>query len=659
MKKLLVFTAMMMAFATAQSQYNMNWINVKDSLAIGKAKLKPVGIPPSISFEGYSFYPVGSTSVLGLHSNLWKAVHAQTVFADTLKSSKLLQIAALTNANTFYSPRGIVTFIFDDGFKTDLNVAFPLFQSKGVVAASAVVPDTVGDANMMTWSDLNTLQNAGWEIMNHSKAHIGFNILNPQQLDDAIRIAKDTLNARGFVAENFAYPGGVNNDTIRAITRRYHRSGRGIGRGVNDATIHQYSLMAIDADDHTQLASHISYLDSAKAKAGWVIYYFHSINFNDSAAIATLIDSAVAKGLNILTPSKALDSIGNMIDADKFAVGKNGARINGDIYFLNEDADGKTNYVIGSIGSQARQRQRTPASFANIKFLTDATTWTKGAITFEVATNDGTDPTGTGAIVEALRIDGTGLTTVKKGLTVTGGTTTTAALSSTTGTFSSGVTSSKSYSNTSDLQVIASGAGNTAGYNIRTLSGGRFSIATGYSGSNFTDFLVGTGTNNPTTTAIYINHSNGNVYLGSATTPSAVLHLKAGNAGASTAPLKFTSGTVNTTAEAGAVEYDGTNFFGTNSTATRFTFAKTLTNTATLDFGSTAAQTSSELTITVTGAADGDVVSLGVPNSASNANSCYTARVSATNTVTVKFNNYSSGAIDPASSIFRVSILKY
>lgn len=132
---------------------------------------------------------------------------------------------------------------------------------------------------------------------------------------------------------------------------------------------------------------------------------------------------------------------------------------------------------------------------------------------------------------------------------------------------------------------------------------------------------------------------------------------RAGTATAGTAPMKFTAGTNLTTPEAGAVEFDGTNYFASAST-TRYTLAKTLTNTGTLDFSSTAAQQSSELTITVTGAATGDAVSLGTPASP-DANSSYTAYVSATNTVTVRFNNYSSGAIDPASGSFRVSVIKY
>ncbi len=138
--------------------------------------------------------------------------------------------------------------------------------------------------------------------------------------------------------------------------------------------------------------------------------------------------------------------------------------------------------------------------------------------------------------------------------------------------------------------------------------------------------------------------------------PSALIHLNAGTASASTAPLKFTSGTNLTTPENGAVEYDGTNYFATSGSV-RYTLAKTLIGSATLDFASTTTRTSRDLTITVTGATTNDfaIVNPGT----NNANTTYTAWVSAANTVTVRFNNYSGGTIDPASATFRVTVLKY
>lgn len=150
------------------------------------------------------------------------------------------------------------------------------------------------------------------------------------------------------------------------------------------------------------------------------------------------------------------------------------------------------------------------------------------------------------------------------------------------------------------------------------------------------------------------------VFVGlSSATATAVLHLFASPAGGvGSASLKFQTGVLLLIPEDGAVEFDGTNYFVTAGPV-RYTLAKTLTATAALNFPNTLTLTSSDLTIALTGAADGDVVSLGVPIAAQNANSCYTAFVSAANTVTVRFNNYSALAIDPASGTFRVSITKY
>jgi hypothetical protein len=124
-----------------------------------------------------------------------------------------------------------------------------------------------------------------------------------------------------------------------------------------------------------------------------------------------------------------------------------------------------------------------------------------------------------------------------------------------------------------------------------------------------------------------------------------------------TAPLKLKSGTNLTTPENGALEYDGTNYYVTSG-GTRYTLAKTLTATATLDFPSTSNNSISSLTVTVTGAAAGDVVTLGLPAAAGD-DGMFTAYVSAANTVTVVFHNYGGGNVNPASGTFRVSVIKY
>ena len=68
-------------------------------------------------------------------------------------------------------------------------------------------------------------------------------------------------------------------------------------------------------------------------------------------------------------------------------------------------------------------------------------------------------------------------------------------------------------------------------------------------------------------------NASGNLGIG-ITTPTAVLHFKAGTATANTAPLKLTSGTLNTTAETGAIEFLTDAYYATITTGNaRKTFA--------------------------------------------------------------------------------------
>ena len=83
-----------------------------------------------------------------------------------------------------------------------------------------------------------------------------------------------------------------------------------------------------------------------------------------------------------------------------------------------------------------------------------------------------------------------------------------------------------------------------------------------------------------------------------------------------------------------------------------------LSATATLNFSNTLGGGKEDLTISVTGAAAGDPVVLGVPIAAMATDGVFIAWVSATDVVTVRFANNSGTAIDPASGSFKVFVLK-
>lgn len=85
---------------------------------------------------------------------------------------------------------------------------------------------------------------------------------------------------------------------------------------------------------------------------------------------------------------------------------------------------------------------------------------------------------------------------------------------------------------------------------------------------------------------------------------------------------------------------------------------KHLSATGTLDFANQASIGCNDLTITVSGAATGDSVDIGVPNgSVPNGTAFFTGWVSSANTVTIRYCNLSSG--DPASGTFRADVWQH
>lgn len=100
-------------------------------------------------------------------------------------------------------------------------------------------------------------------------------------------------------------------------------------------------------------------------------------------------------------------------------------------------------------------------------------------------------------------------------------------------------------------------------------TGARFRFRLGGFDYGFVSSLVD-GAGNPRldfgsngSTSVLSIYNSSSVGIGSITSPTARLHLPAGTATANTAPLKLASGTLMTTPETGAIEYDGTHYYAT------------------------------------------------------------------------------------------------
>ena len=159
--------------------------------------------------------------------------------------------------------------------------------------------------------------------------------------------------------------------------------------------------------------------------------------------------------------------------------------------------------------------------------------------------------------IDIYNLNGTASTKIFGGLNITGG-------------LSVGGTLALTSLNMGSSGVISAGGGYGDGATLSIYDGatGNFNFTTGknLSTTSFNWFTQAT-------TQRMTLSSSGNLGIG-VTSPTAYLNIKAGTATAGTAPLKFTSGPLNTTAEAGAVEFLTDAYYGTITTgAARKTFA--------------------------------------------------------------------------------------
>lgn len=84
---------------------------------------------------------------------------------------------------------------------------------------------------------------------------------------------------------------------------------------------------------------------------------------------------------------------------------------------------------------------------------------------------------------------------------------------------------------------------------------------------------------------------------------------------------------------------------------------RTLAAVTTLDFPSISAAGTQTLTVTVPGAAVGDVVAIGLPATV-NAGIVFDARVTAADTLTVRAMNITASPVDPASATYDFVVFK-
>ena len=114
-----------------------------------------------------------------------------------------------------------VSISFDDGFRNNYELAFPVLIQKEKPAAVFIVVNWVGQKNFMSWPEVREIAKAGITIGSHSLSHRWLpRISDARELTSEIFDSKKKIEDEiGLEVRHFSYPVGGVDERVAALVR--------------------------------------------------------------------------------------------------------------------------------------------------------------------------------------------------------------------------------------------------------------------------------------------------------------------------------------------------------------------------------------------------------------------------------------------------------
>ena len=164
---------------------------------------------------------------------------------------------------------------FDDGYVDNLNKAALIMDKYGYKGTIFVAIKFMAWPGYVTWQDLISLQEKGWEIGSHSWNHVYLDKLSDAEYKKELKDSKvflETFIPNTFkTVKVFAYPNGVYNKKVISELQKYGYNGAVTGDiGVNTKGTNPYALYRINVrqEEHGLFRFKIK-LEIAQLK-GWI-----------------------------------------------------------------------------------------------------------------------------------------------------------------------------------------------------------------------------------------------------------------------------------------------------------------------------------------------------------------------------------------------------
>lgn len=104
-------------------------------------------------------------------------------------------------------PHKSILITFDDGYRSQYNIAYPLLREYGMKATFFVITAKIDTLGFMSWDELEEMRDVGFQIASHTHSHSELSQLSEEDIHYELSNSKKLLEKKlGIKVSTFAYP---------------------------------------------------------------------------------------------------------------------------------------------------------------------------------------------------------------------------------------------------------------------------------------------------------------------------------------------------------------------------------------------------------------------------------------------------------------------
>jgi peptidoglycan/xylan/chitin deacetylase (PgdA/CDA1 family) len=285
----------------SSKSFSIGWVGTSGSIYIIYSGWNTLGLSRA-NFD----YSAGAAD----DSN-WKTI-TKIRFVINSKASTTVNVTldALYAVRDLY--QGLITLRFDDSYYNDTyTVAKPIMDQYGFRGVLACTVNQVGGLTGLTVSQLQELQNSGWDIVSHSMTHSNFSALSVDSLEYEIKNSQDWLKENGFEKGSrfLVPPNGECNDTVLPVIKKYYYASQVLSPLTDTLPPSDtFRMMSRGVGSQTNLNTVKSWIDSAQSNGAWLTLLFHR-TVGMQANFFQILEYIRDSGIQVVTFSDVFDEI--------------------------------------------------------------------------------------------------------------------------------------------------------------------------------------------------------------------------------------------------------------------------------------------------------------------------------------------------------------